>query len=414
MKKTISVLFLTFCLFSSCMPTFNEVSRTVSSSEASFSLPSTTSLLLDPQFDTKEFLPDFDFHNEFGKWKQMCESDQAYYLFSSNNSFLHYYDKQSGLSGILCGKPECSHSDISCNAYLAGGGDLMFYDGYIYWVQQGNSLLRINPDGTERENVQSLQGGVSSSVFLHRGYIYCIQSVSSVIDGESQNIIRLTQQVLGDAEQAPVTIVETIGKDYYYQAAGNTIYLVVQDYTRSDDSAVISSTVLLYSYDSASGTLALLAQDAIENNYLIHDMRYIDGILYFSACDSQYQSSSLSQYDPDSKSIIQLLQLDVPMMLPEIGPNYILYGAGREHPAYHIVDFEGNLIREGELLEGMDIPGDWTYETKMLAEDQILILLNDFRFELEDSLKNPSRVMQVPLDPSEPVCSMLTIEPRMQ
>ncbi len=140
----------------------------------------------------------------------------------------------------------------------------------------------------------------------------------------------------------------------------------------------------------------------------------ICGILYFSACDSQYQSSSLSQYDPDSKSIIQLLQLDVPMMLPEIGPNYILYGAGREHPAYHIVDFEGNLIREGELLEGMDIPGDWTYETKMLAEDQILILLNDFRFELEDSLKNPSRVMQVPLDPSEPVCSMLTIEPRMQ
>lgn len=40
----------------------------------------------------------------------------------------------------------------------------MYYDGYIYWVQQGNTLIRIKPDGTERETVQRLQSGIANSV----------------------------------------------------------------------------------------------------------------------------------------------------------------------------------------------------------------------------------------------------------
>lgn len=94
----------------------------------------------------------------------MCESEQAYYLFSTSNNYLHYYDKESGISGILCGKPDCDHSDTSCNAYFIGSGDLMFYDGYIYSVQQGNTLIRIKPDDTERETVQRLQSGIANSV----------------------------------------------------------------------------------------------------------------------------------------------------------------------------------------------------------------------------------------------------------
>ena len=147
MKKAF-LLLLALCLLCSC-----------SSPEES-----DTSLLLDDQFDTAEFLPEYDFRNEFGKWREMCESEQAYYLFSTSNNYLHYYDKESGISGILCGKPDCDHSDTSCNAYFIGSGDLMFYDGYIYSVQQGNTLIRIKPDDTERETVQRLQSGIANSV----------------------------------------------------------------------------------------------------------------------------------------------------------------------------------------------------------------------------------------------------------
>lgn len=96
----------------------------------------------------------------------------------------------------------------------------MYYDGYIYWVQQGNTLMRMKPDGTERETVQYLQGGIANSVWLHRGYIYSIQTISSVVGGVSQNLIRLTQEVLGDAEQEAKTILEVVGNDYFYQLLG--------------------------------------------------------------------------------------------------------------------------------------------------------------------------------------------------
>ena len=203
MRKKIILFILLTCLLTSCIN-----SKT------------SPSLLLDNQFDTVEFLPEYDFRNEFGKWRQLYESEQAYYLFSDTNPFLHYYDKESGISGVLCGKPECNHSDTSCNAYLAGGSSLMYYDGYIYWVQQGNTLMRMKPDGTERETVQYLQCGIANSVWLHRGYIYSVQSVSSVVDGVSQNLIRLTQEVLGDAEQEAKTILEVVGNDYFYQLLG--------------------------------------------------------------------------------------------------------------------------------------------------------------------------------------------------
>lgn len=163
MRKKIILFILLSCLLTSCIN-----SKT------------SPSLLLDNQFDTVEFLPEYDFRNEFGKWRQLYESEQAYYLFSDTNPFLHYYDKESGISGVLCGKPECNHSDTSCNAYLAGGSSLMYYDGYIYSVQ----------------------------------------SVSSVVDGVSQNLIRLTQEVLGDAEQEAKTILEVVGNDYFYQLLG--------------------------------------------------------------------------------------------------------------------------------------------------------------------------------------------------
>lgn len=203
MLKKIILFILLSCLLTSCIN-----SKT------------SPSLLLDNQFDTVEVLPEYDFRNEFGKWRQLYESEQAYYLFSDTNPFLHYYDKESGISGVLCGKPEYNHSDTSCNAYLAGGSSLMYYDGYIYWVQQGNTLMRMKPDGTERETVQYLQGGIANSVWLHRGYIYSIQTISSVVGGVSQNLIRLTQEVLGDAEQEAKTILEVVGNDYFYQLLG--------------------------------------------------------------------------------------------------------------------------------------------------------------------------------------------------
>ena len=261
-----------------------------------------SSLLLDAKFDTEEFLPDFDFRNEFGKWRDMCESEDAYYFTVVGNTYLHYFDKKTESYGVLCGKPECSHSSIECNAYLAGGGNLMFYDGYVYWVQQGTLLYRMRPDGTERELVQSLRGGISNSVWLHRGYVYAVQAVSRVVEGENQSLIRLTQAVLGDTDQEPKQILEVPGVDYFYQVVGNTVYLGVKHYVATDETnAELSFTLSLYAYDSDLGTLTTLAETLVPNHMDVDDMRYLDGNIYFSS--SGDTDGALLQYNPSTSSI---------------------------------------------------------------------------------------------------------------
>ncbi len=387
MKKAF-LLLLALCLFCSCG----------TPEEAD------TSLLLDDQFDTAEFLPEYDFLNEFGKWRQLYESEAAYYLFSDTNPFLHYYDKESGISGILCGKPECNHSDTSCNAYLAGGSSLMYYDGYIYWVQQGNTLMRIKPDGTERETVQYLQGGIANSVWLHRGYIYSIQTTSSVVDGVSQNLIQLTQEVLGDAEQEAKTVLEVVGNDYFYQVVGNTVYIGIEAYTLAEDSSIASSSISLYAYDSASGSLDKLAENTLAQNHLICDMRFTNGNLFFSAYGDDSQPSLLYQYCTDTKEIALFSELDSSLIF-YLGDTYIGGIDGRYNVPICFQDYQGNLLREEPLITDASLSIDVWGVTPILLTDKMLLFLTDV-----DPEGLPTLFYEIPLDPSEPIQSLLTLE----
>ena len=65
-----------------------------------------SSLLLDPQFDTEEFLPDYDFRNGVKKESRACESEDAYYLLSDNNLYLHFCSSDGGIRECT-GQEEC-------------------------------------------------------------------------------------------------------------------------------------------------------------------------------------------------------------------------------------------------------------------------------------------------------------------
>ncbi len=91
------------------------------------------------------------------------ESDSAFY--SLNARRICYYDKQSGISDILCPDPSCTHEDETCGAYLEGGADDLFclYDGKLYWfglesptAYRSMCLWRCDTDGTNHEKVKVL------------------------------------------------------------------------------------------------------------------------------------------------------------------------------------------------------------------------------------------------------------------
>ncbi len=91
-----------------------------------------------------------------------AETADTIYL-GSSDQFINYVDKESGISGVLCGKPECGHDGEDCNAWAYLGVRCLFIQNErLYWIgdhyphetQQPYSLYNTALDGTDRREVR--------------------------------------------------------------------------------------------------------------------------------------------------------------------------------------------------------------------------------------------------------------------
>lgn len=62
------------------------------------------------------------------------EADNFYCGSTLIGTQLYYYDKETGISGILCADPSCSHDSSSCGAYTKSGATMFLYNGSRYWI----------------------------------------------------------------------------------------------------------------------------------------------------------------------------------------------------------------------------------------------------------------------------------------
>ena len=113
------------------------------------------------------------------------ETDTGFYFFYGP---LHYLDKETMKATVVCGKPDCDHTDPDiCNAipladYLLAGGDKLYYVKTVYSNGQSEKLIQsVKFDATDRKNVQELKYDETSSsqsshdrAIYHRGYIYYV------------------------------------------------------------------------------------------------------------------------------------------------------------------------------------------------------------------------------------------------
>ncbi len=111
----------------------------------------------------------------------ICSTGSVVYTCSGD--MINFFDKSSGLSMPLCGKPECDHATDICNAYVGKCDALSIYDGRLYWVSDADdginsSIMCSDLDGTNRRPVAAFEkksiGDVISNrvMFFHRGYLY--------------------------------------------------------------------------------------------------------------------------------------------------------------------------------------------------------------------------------------------------
>ena len=144
-----------------------------------------------------------------------AESDDLYVGTYLLDEYVHYYDKASGVGGVLCGNPACMHKDDTCDGFVGEPNyGMTFYDGKLYWLGQNekNSPLkaaprgiwRMNPDGTERESLE-IDGIMSffsdkqfQSMAFHKGKVYFLVTEDYIDEGVPHSYCCLYDSDLGD------------------------------------------------------------------------------------------------------------------------------------------------------------------------------------------------------------------------
>ena len=117
--------------------------------------------------------------------------------------YLGYYDGLSGESGPLCGRPECTHQDWTCDAYMnwtklfACEGDKLYWlgansqYGHVKGAPMEYGIWRANLDGTGRELVkefpEELLSGAIYDIVLRGKKVFVNVRELLVQDGVPEN-----------------------------------------------------------------------------------------------------------------------------------------------------------------------------------------------------------------------------------
>lgn len=156
---------------------------------------------------------------------------------------LNYYDKATGISGVLCADPSCIHNSSECGANMDMGGFFYAGEGKAYWIQKGSMsdgwdrfLYRGDLSGTNREQVKRIS--VERVIYeynpqwfvVHRDRLY-LQGQKDVVEGvNTYKRITLVSTTLDSSEEYTVLFDEIFDRAVhpYVRFVGDDIYLTLQ------------------------------------------------------------------------------------------------------------------------------------------------------------------------------------------
>lgn len=185
--------------------------------------------------------PEFDAQNKYRFINALSfqETKDFYCGSVMGNHFLQYYDKSSGISGVLCADPSCTHDSPSCGAYVNMGANLSIYNGKRYWI--GPDLQESKKDkflwcselsGRNRERIKRISFDEillpysPQSYVIHRGRLY-LQGITDLVqEGKGSYRVTLFSTSLDDSEEIVMLAEDTVNCAFDATARyiGNYIY----------------------------------------------------------------------------------------------------------------------------------------------------------------------------------------------
>lgn len=196
----------------------------------------------------------------------------GYYFIQTTDgiSKIAFFDETTQEAVAVCTKPECTHSDNTCNAYLCDmkqTGSALYltdtiycYNGYLYLIQcEGGmgKLVRIHTDGSARETIADLfaNTGVSSiSLVFHENDVYAYDDTGHAgQEAEAEEVIKKISLTDG-TEQTVFSYTGTGASIDRGRSFGDKLYFVIREYTKNKETKAVSSDYKgLFEYNFATG-----------------------------------------------------------------------------------------------------------------------------------------------------------------
>ena len=226
-------------------------------------------------------------HNHF----DFCASEDTAYFSPHYSNLIYYMDKATGICLPLCGKPECTHTDETCNAFAQSAEGLTSYNGRLCWAGQNGTWLTGGGqwyvystayDGTDRRTVRQLTDweGMTIQTIFHRGYLYRNKLTSEVVNGAAKDVVYVEAYPLeGDGDGIVILRAEVHYSWLFTQAYGDHVYIIFE----TPDGATE-----LHRWDTRAGELETLFRGEAPFDWETLNVQFWvieDGIVF---CCSEY------------------------------------------------------------------------------------------------------------------------------
>ena len=319
-------------------------------------------------FDGDAPMPGYDADNRYLLWPgiSFLETENCFFGTALAGSYLHYYDMQTGISGLLCPDPACTHDSGACPARVGPTASVSYYDGKLYWVGKdpaggGNDeyLWRSDITGTNREKLKtiSFQDMIlvykPQQYYIHRGNLYFLGRAGFVDGAETGNRITLMTAPLEGNEAFTMLYDKTfyVGADATVRFVGNKVYFAVR--SRTVDSPN-NMDLTITCYDRTDGTSQVLFEQT--------GMEEVLGAMWVTEAGEIYMPAQVENVGKVLKledgawtEVISLEgeNITAPMVLDGIAEY-----DGREEGVrwVHILTLSGETVYEGALFPEA-IPG---------------------------------------------------------
>ena len=219
-------------------------------------------------FSSSQVMPEYDAQNQYliDSSISFLEREGAFLGTDLIGHYLNYYDEASGVSGVLCADPACTHDSSDCGAYVKAGATVSYYDGKLYWVatesQSGQDyyLWRGDLSGRNKEKVKPIGWDEIILTYqpqryvVHRGRLYLLGQTEVVNGTEAGFRVSLLSTSLDGSEDFKVLYDETFsqGVQSSVRFIKNAIYLSVYAIYTIDE--VMNIDVAVERYDIAGDT----------------------------------------------------------------------------------------------------------------------------------------------------------------